>query len=53
VAVYRPGREVRVLEENEVLEGEDVLPGFACVVGELFRLPGVEARTEGEKASQT
>jgi hypothetical protein len=29
-----------VLEENEVLDGEDVLPGFTCAGSELFRLPG-------------
>jgi Uma2 family endonuclease len=40
VTVYRAGREPRVLEENEVLDGEDVLPGFTCAVSELFRLPG-------------
>jgi Uma2 family endonuclease len=40
VTVYRSGREPRVLEENEVLDGEDVLPGFTCAVSELFRLPG-------------
>jgi Uma2 family endonuclease len=40
VTVYRSGREPRVLEENEVLDGEEVLPGFTCAVAELFRLPG-------------
>ena len=40
VTVYRAGREPRVLEENEILDGEDVLPGFTCAVSELFRLPG-------------
>jgi Uma2 family endonuclease len=40
VTVYRAGREPRVLEENEALDGEDVLPGFTCAVSELFRLPG-------------
>jgi Uma2 family endonuclease len=28
VEVYRPGREVLVLTENDVLDGDDVLPGF-------------------------
>jgi Uma2 family endonuclease len=40
VTVYRTGREPRVLEENEALDGEEVLPGFTCAVSELFRLPG-------------
>jgi Uma2 family endonuclease len=40
VTVYRAGREPRVLEQNEVLDGEEVLPGFTCPVSELFHLPG-------------
>jgi Uma2 family endonuclease len=45
VTVYRSGREPRVLEENEVLDGEDVLPGFTCAVADLFRLPGTVSGT--------
>jgi Uma2 family endonuclease len=45
VTVYRTGREPRVLEENEVLDGEDVLPGFTCAVADLFRLPGTVSGT--------
>jgi Uma2 family endonuclease len=45
VTVYRAGREPRVLEENEVLDGEEVLPGFTCAVAELFRLPGASTQT--------
>jgi Uma2 family endonuclease len=45
VTVYRTGREPRVLEENEVLDGEDVLPGFTCAVADLFRLPGASTET--------
>jgi Uma2 family endonuclease len=45
VTVYRAGREPRVLEENEVLDGEDVLPGFTCAVADLFRLPGTVSGT--------
>jgi Uma2 family endonuclease len=44
VTVYRTGREPRVLEENEVLDGEEVLPGFTCAVAELFRLPGASTQ---------
>jgi Uma2 family endonuclease len=45
VTVYRAGREPRVLEENEVLDGEEVLPGFTCAVADLFRLPGTVSGT--------
>jgi Uma2 family endonuclease len=45
VTVYRSGREPRVLEENEVLDGEEVLPGFTCPVSELFHLPGTVMET--------
>jgi len=36
VTVYRPGQMMVVLGENEILTGEDVLPGFSCRVAELF-----------------
>lgn len=36
VAVYRSLDEGRVLHENAVLTGEDVLPGFSCKVAEFF-----------------
>jgi Uma2 family endonuclease len=36
VTVYRPGQIPRILDENETLTGEDVVPGFSCRVGELF-----------------
>ncbi len=36
VAVHAPGADVAMLEEGDVLEGRDVLPGFSCRVGELF-----------------
>ncbi len=36
VTVYRPGRMMVILSENEILTGEDVLPGFSCHVSELF-----------------
>jgi Uma2 family endonuclease len=45
VTVYRAGREPRVLEENEILDGEEVLPGFTCAVADLFRLPGTVSGT--------
>ncbi len=37
VAVYRaPGQPVRVLEEHEFLDGEEVLPGLTLAVADLF-----------------
>jgi Uma2 family endonuclease len=40
VTVYRLGRDHYVLEENEEITGEDVLPDFRCKVAEFFALPG-------------
>lgn len=40
VTVFRAGRENVVLEEADELGGEDVLPGFRCLVAEFFKLPG-------------
>jgi Uma2 family endonuclease len=36
VTVYKPGPQVQVLAEKDQLTGEDVVPGFACGVGEVF-----------------
>jgi Uma2 family endonuclease len=36
VAVFRENVKTKILSENEVLSGEDVLPGFTCPVAELF-----------------
>ena len=36
VTVYRPDQKPRVIEENDVLTGEDVLPGFSCRVADLL-----------------
>lgn len=36
VAVHRPGQPVRILVENDVLDGEDVVPGWTLPVRELF-----------------
>ena len=36
VVVLSPPNAVRVCAEDDTLEGEDVLPGFACRVAELF-----------------
>jgi Uma2 family endonuclease len=36
MAVYRPGQQPRVLSESETVTGEDVLPGFSCLVADLL-----------------
>jgi len=36
VTVYKPQRQATILEENDTLSGEEVLPGFSCPVAELF-----------------
>jgi Uma2 family endonuclease len=40
VLVYQRGKEDDVVEANEDLTGNDVLPDFRCRVGEFFALPG-------------
>jgi Uma2 family endonuclease len=35
-AVFRPGQPVRFLDEDGVLDGEDVLPGFSLSLREVF-----------------
>ena len=37
VMVYRPGQPVRIVSEGDVLDGEDVVPGWTLQVAELFR----------------
>jgi Uma2 family endonuclease len=36
VTVYRPGKQAVILEENQTLTGEDVLPGFSCPIADLL-----------------
>jgi len=36
VTAYRPDGSARVLRQDDLLSGEDVMPGFAVRVGELF-----------------
>lgn len=36
VTVYRTWTEAHTLRADETLDGGDVLPGFACRVGEIF-----------------
>ena len=37
VAVFRPGQPVRFLDADDVLDGEDVLPGFRLPLSDIFR----------------
>src|SRR5262249_22122716 len=39
VEVHRPDAPGTILREQDDLDGEDVLPGFRCRVGDLFLLP--------------
>ena len=43
VFVHRADGSVAKLKENDTLSGEDVIPGFACRVGELFPPPAAPA----------
>lgn len=38
LVVYRSLLSPRILAENDLLEGEDVVPGFRVAVGELFEI---------------
>jgi Uma2 family endonuclease len=38
VTVYRSLTDIRVLSGDDMLDGESVVPGFRCRVGELFAL---------------
>lgn len=40
VTVYRPDRGLTVLKGETELTGGEELPGFTCIVADLFRLPG-------------
>jgi Uma2 family endonuclease len=50
VTVHRPGKEPYVVEENQELTGEDVLPDFRCAVADIFRLPGDKPK-QGEPST--
>ena len=39
ISVYRSATDIKILTENDQLTGEDVLPGFACRVGDIFTNP--------------
>lgn len=43
ITIYRPDRSLIVLESTDTIAGDPELPGFACVVAEFFRMPGVTA----------
>ena len=40
VTVYRSGQPYYILEQNEELTGNDILPDFRCKVAEFFAMPG-------------
>ena len=40
VTVHRRGRPALTLGAGDVLDGEDILPGFQLPVDEIFRIPG-------------
>jgi Uma2 family endonuclease len=37
LTVYRKGREPQVLQGDDLLRGEEVIPGFAVRVAEIFQ----------------
>ena len=43
VTVYRPGKELYILNETDELTGDDVLPDWRCQVVDFFKLPGATA----------
>jgi Uma2 family endonuclease len=47
VTVYYPDRTARILRESDVLDGEDVLPGFRIAVVDIFRRPNTPRRPAG------
>ncbi len=46
VTIHQPGKPQVELMENRELTGEDVLPGFRCLVGDFFRLPSDKPKPE-------
>jgi Uma2 family endonuclease len=36
VTIYRSPTDMKILSENDVLEGQEVVPGFSCKVAEIF-----------------
>jgi Uma2 family endonuclease len=47
VRVYRGNGSSYSLRENDELDGEDVVPGFRCRVGDLFPRPPAAATSNG------
>jgi len=39
VTVYRSATDIKTCTENEELRGGEILPGFCCLVGEIFARP--------------
>lgn len=50
VHVYRANGSAHVLRENDELDGEDVVPGFRCLVSDLFPQPRAATVDNGTPA---
>lgn len=44
VQVHRADRSTNKLHENQELNGEEIVPGFRLLIGELFRVPTMPAK---------
>ena len=40
VSVHRLGRSALVVEADQEITGEEIMPGFDCKVSEFFQMPG-------------
>ena len=52
VRVHRADGTVTVLREKDELDGENVVPGFRCRVGDLFLLAGAAAAAPDKDRGQ-
>ena len=50
VTTHQPGKPQVELTENQELTGEEILPGFRCLVSEFFRLPSDQLKAEQPSA---
>lgn len=44
ISICRPGEEPRLLSAEETLTADDILPGFACPIEQIFAVPGQGGR---------
>jgi Uma2 family endonuclease len=40
ISLCRPGQEPRLLSGEDTLTADDILPGFACAITQIFAMPG-------------